>query len=103
MDAEGRRRRRVGRADSAEQTGRRVPVDAALGAGRHVVTAQGACRPARTSSSPADEGQRGLVLAYEGGGGGGIPIIKALSEGLAGKRIAAPVFGILERHLQTSS
>ena len=67
---------------------------AAFSAGRHVVTANKALvAEAGTDLALAAEAA-GVVLAYEAAVAGGIPIIKALREGLAGNQISR-VLGIL--------
>lgn len=67
---------------------------AAFSAGRHVVTANKALvAEAGTDLAQAAEAA-GVMLAYEAAVAGGIPIIKALREGLAGNQISR-VLGIL--------
>ena len=61
--------------------------EAAIGAGRHVVTANKALIAMHgTAIARAAEGA-GVGLGYEAAVAGGIPIIKALREGLSGNRI----------------
>ena len=68
--------------------------EAALRAGKHVVTANKALI-AHHGLALAEQAQAaGVVLAYEAAVAGGIPIIKAIREGLAGNRISA-LHGIL--------
>ncbi len=68
--------------------------ETALSAGRSVVTANKALLAMHgTALARAAEGQ-GVALAYEAAVAGGIPVIKALREGLAGNRITR-VYGIL--------
>jgi homoserine dehydrogenase len=67
---------------------------AAFSAGRHVVTANKALvAEVGTDLAQAAEAA-GVMLAYEAAVAGGIPIIKALREGLAGNQISR-VLGIL--------
>ncbi|MFN4088644.1 MAG: homoserine dehydrogenase [Alphaproteobacteria bacterium] len=68
--------------------------EAALDAGRHVVTANKALI-ARHGVALAERAEAaGLTLAYEAAVAGGIPAIKALREGLAANRLSR-VYGIL--------
>jgi homoserine dehydrogenase len=67
---------------------------AAFAAGRHVVTANKALVAEKGSELATAAEQAGVTLAYEAAVAGGIPIIKALREGLAGNRISR-VLGIL--------
>lgn len=69
-------------------------VETALARGRHVVTANKALLAHHGVALAATAEQNSLVLAYEAAVAGGIPIIKALREGLAGNRISR-VYGIL--------
>jgi homoserine dehydrogenase len=72
----------------------RTAVEAALDAGKHVVTANKALL-AHHGAGLAEKAEiRGVALAYEAAVAGGIPVIKALREGLAGNRIDS-VRGIL--------
>ena len=69
-------------------------VDSALDAGRHVVTANKALLAHHgTELARAAEGA-GVALAYEAAVAGGIPIVKALREGLAANSFDR-VYGIL--------
>ncbi len=68
--------------------------EAAIAAGRHVVTANKALLAMHgTALARAAEG-KGVTLGYEAAVAGGIPVIKALREGLAANRITR-VYGIL--------
>jgi homoserine dehydrogenase len=68
--------------------------EAAIAAGRHVVTANKALLAHHgTALAKAAEAQ-GVALAYEAAVAGGIPIIKALREGLAANSVKR-VYGIL--------
>jgi len=67
---------------------------AALAAGKHVVTANKALLAHRGGELARLAEANGVVLAYEAAVAGGIPIVKALRDGLAGNRIAS-VVGIL--------
>lgn len=68
--------------------------EAALDAGRHVVTANKALIAVHGAELARRAEAKGLALNYEAAVAGGIPIIKALREGLAGNRIES-VQGIL--------
>lgn len=59
----------------------------ALDKGKHVVTANKALIAVHGNQLLSAAGQSGVVLAYESSVAGGIPIIKALREGLAANRI----------------
>ncbi|GJE75276.1 MULTISPECIES: homoserine dehydrogenase [Methylorubrum] len=69
-------------------------VEAAIAAGKHVVTANKAllARHGAALANAAEE--KGVALAYEASVAGGIPIIKAIREGLAGNAVSR-VYGIL--------
>ncbi len=68
--------------------------NAAIGAGRHVVTANKALIAVRGAALGKAAEAAGVTLAFESAVAGGIPIIKALREGLAANRITH-VHGIL--------
>jgi homoserine dehydrogenase len=68
--------------------------DAAILAKRHLVTANKALLAARGAQLAADAEKAGVALGIEAAVAGGIPIIKAMREGLAGNRIEQ-VYGIL--------
>jgi homoserine dehydrogenase len=72
----------------------RQVVEAALGHRKHVVTANKALIAHDGTRLAARAEQNGLVLAFEAAVAGGIPVIKALREGLAGNRVER-VYGIL--------
>jgi len=72
----------------------RATVEAALDNGRHVVTANKALTARHGQRLAAIAEEKAAGLAFEAAVAGGIPIIKALAEGLAGNRIAR-VAGIL--------
>ncbi len=72
----------------------RAVVEAALAAGRPVVTANKALLAIHGAALAARAEASGAALAFEAAVAGGIPVIKALREGLAGNRIAR-VAGIL--------
>ena len=72
----------------------RALVEAALAAGRPVVTANKALLAVHGASLAAAAETAGVALAFESAVAGGIPAIKALREGLAGNRIRS-VAGIL--------
>lgn len=67
---------------------------AALGAGKPVVTANKALMAVRGAELIAAAERSGVPLLFEAAVGGGIPIIRPLSETLAGERIAR-VMGIV--------
>jgi len=77
----------------SEGIARRV-VDAAVAAGRHVVTANKALMAEHGTELARTAEAADVALAYEAAVAGGIPIIKTLREGLAGNRIER-VYGIL--------
>ncbi len=68
--------------------------NAAIAAGRHVVTANKALIAIHGTALAQAAEEAGVVLAYEAAVAGGIPVIKALREGLAGNRITS-LHGIL--------
>ncbi len=69
-------------------------VRAALAAGKPVVTANKALLAVHGAELAAEAEASGAALAFEAAVAGGIPVIKALREGLAGNRISR-VTGIL--------
>jgi homoserine dehydrogenase len=62
-------------------------VMSAIGAGKHVVTANKALLALHGNGIFAAAHARGVMVAFEGAVAGGIPIIKALREGLTANRI----------------
>ncbi len=62
-------------------------VEAALAAGKPVVTANKALLAVHGAALARRAGAAGATLAFEAAVAGGIPVIKALREGLAGNRI----------------
>ena len=72
----------------------RALVEAALAAGKPVVTANKALLAVHGAALAAAAERAGVALAFEAAVAGGIPVIKALREGLAGNRIER-VAGIL--------
>lgn len=66
----------------------------AISAGKHVVTANKALIALHGNEIFAAARERGVVVAFEAAVAGGIPIIKAIREGLAGNRIRG-VAGII--------
>jgi homoserine dehydrogenase len=62
-------------------------VESAIAAGKHVVTANKALIAEYGNELFEQAQRRGVALRYEAAVAGGIPIIKALREGLAGNRI----------------
>ncbi len=77
----------------AEGIARRV-AETALANGRHVVTANKALLAHHGVALATIAEAKGLALAFEAAVAGGIPIIKALKEGLAGNSVQQ-VYGIL--------
>ncbi len=69
-------------------------VEAAIGAGKQVVTANKALLAHHGTALGRAAEAAGVAIAYEAAVAGGIPIIKSLREGLAGNRIQR-VYGIL--------
>jgi homoserine dehydrogenase len=69
-------------------------VEAAIAAGKHVVTANKALLAHHGTALARAAEAKGVAIAYEAAVAGGIPIIKTLREGLAGNRIQR-VYGIL--------
>lgn len=69
-------------------------VEAAFAAGRHVVTANKALVAVHGTALCKTAEAAGVALAYEAAVAGGIPVIKALREGLAGNRVKS-IQGIL--------
>src|SRR6185369_3116263 len=65
----------------------RTLVLAAIGAGKHVVTANKALLALAGNEIFAAAHRKGVMVAFEGAVAGGIPIIKALREGLTANRI----------------
>ena len=72
----------------------RAVVQAAMAAGKPVVTANKALLAVHGAELAATAERAGVPLAFEAAVAGGIPVIKALREGLAGNRIMR-VAGIL--------
>ncbi|MCJ2013966.1 homoserine dehydrogenase [Methylobacterium sp. J-076] len=69
-------------------------VEAALSAGKAVVTANKALLAKHGAALAAAAERAGVALTYEAAVAGGIPVIKALREGLSGNAVAR-VYGIL--------
>ncbi len=72
----------------------RLAVEAALGRGLHVVTANKALLSGHGLALAEIAEAKGVLLNYEAAVAGGIPVIKTLRESLAGNRVSR-VFGIL--------
>ncbi|MEQ9488140.1 MAG: homoserine dehydrogenase [Alphaproteobacteria bacterium] len=72
----------------------RLAVEAALKAGKPVVTANKALVAHHGMALAKAAGDAGVALAYEAAVAGGIPVIKAIREGLVGNRLSS-VQGIL--------
>jgi homoserine dehydrogenase len=60
---------------------------AAIGRGKHVVTANKALLAEQGNEIFEAARAKGVMVAFEGAVGGGIPVIKAIREGMAGNRI----------------
>jgi homoserine dehydrogenase len=69
-------------------------VQTALRSGKHVVTANKALLALHGAELAALAEKKGAILAFEAAVAGGIPIIKALREGLVGNRVRR-LYGIL--------
>jgi homoserine dehydrogenase len=69
-------------------------IETAIAAGRHVVTANKALLAIHGTALAKAAEAKGVALAYEAAVAGGIPVIKALREGVAANRITR-VYGIL--------
>ncbi len=65
----------------------KASVDAAIAAGKHVVTANKAMLAVHGQQIAEDAEANGSVLRFEAAVAGGIPVIKTLTEGLAGNKI----------------
>lgn len=72
----------------------RAVVDAAIAAGRHVVSANKALMAVHGLAIARAAEAKGVTVAYEAAVAGGIPAIKALREGLAANRVTR-LHGIL--------
>ncbi|MFW5743333.1 MAG: homoserine dehydrogenase [bacterium] len=72
----------------------RTIITRALEAGKHVVTANKALLAHHGEELFAAAHEAGRALAFEASCGGGIPVIRALTDGLAGNRIDA-IYGIV--------
>jgi len=72
----------------------RSVAEAAFGAGRHVVTANKALIALHGADLAEGAEEAGVALAFEAAVAGGIPVLKAMREGLSGNRIQR-VLGIL--------
>ncbi len=72
----------------------RQVIDAALDHGKHVVTANKALMAHDGTRLAARAEAQGLALSFEASVAGGIPVIKALREGLSGNRLER-LYGIL--------
>jgi homoserine dehydrogenase len=72
----------------------KAATEAAIAAGRHVVTANKALLAHHGQALAEAAEAAGLALRFEAAVAGGIPVIKALTEGLAGNRIKR-VMGVM--------
>ncbi|GJE35209.1 homoserine dehydrogenase [Methylobacterium oxalidis] len=69
-------------------------VEAAIAAGKHVVTANKALLARHGAALAKAAEAQGVALAFEASAAGGIPVVKALREGLPGNAVSR-VYGIL--------
>ena len=69
-------------------------IEKAIASGKHVVTANKALLAMHGAEVAAAAEKRGVMIAFEAAVAGGIPIIKALREGLVGNRVKR-LYGIL--------
>ncbi|NGZ02699.1 MAG: homoserine dehydrogenase [Nitrospira sp. WS238] len=74
-------------------TAKRVILEA-IAAGKHVVTANKALLAVHGEEIFQAATRKGVELGFEASVGGGIPVIRALTEGLAGNRIES-IYGII--------
>jgi homoserine dehydrogenase len=74
-------------------TAKRVILEA-IAAGKHVVTANKALLALHGEEIFQSATRKGVELGFEASVGGGIPVIRALTEGLAGNRIES-IYGII--------
>ncbi len=72
----------------------KASVEAAIAAGKHVITANKALLAHHGAALARLAEAKGVALNFEASVAGGIPIIKALCEGLAGNRVTK-LFGIM--------
>ncbi len=72
----------------------KASIEAALAAGHHVVTANKALLASHGQAMAELAESNGAALRFEAAVAGGIPVVKALTEGLAGNRISR-VMGVL--------
>ncbi len=72
----------------------KAAVEAALNSGKHVVTANKALMAHHGHALSILAEEKGVALTYEAAVAGGIPVIKAIREGLAGNQISS-LHGIL--------
>ena len=66
----------------------------AIGAGKHVVTANKALLAEHGGELRSAARREGVLLAFEGSVGGGIPVIKTIKESLAANRVLS-IYGII--------
>lgn len=72
----------------------KASVEAAIAAGKHVVTANKAMLALHGQSLAATAEAAGRVLRFEAAVAGGIPVVKALTEGLAGNQVTR-IMGVM--------
>ena len=80
----------------------KAATEAAIAAGKDVVTANKAMLAHHGQALAEAAEARGQIIRFEAAVAGGIPVVKALTEGLAGNEVAA-CHGGHERHLQLHS
>ena len=72
----------------------RALIGDAIAAGKHVVTANKALLSEHGGELRSTARARGVLLAFEGSVGGGIPVIKTIQESLAANRVLS-IYGII--------
>ena len=72
----------------------KVATEAAIAAGKHVITANKAMLAMHGHALAQSAEAKGVSLRYEAAVAGGIPVIKALTEGLAGNEITR-IMGVM--------
>ena len=93
-DGRARRCRRIVEVIGGSDGPAKATIEAAIAARRHVVTANKALLAIHGTALAKAAEAKGVTLAYEAAVAGGIPVIKALREGVAANRITR-VYGIL--------
>ena len=81
----------------------KTATEAAIGTGKHVVTANKALLAIHGNALAQSAEAAGLVLRFEAAVAGGIPVIKSLTEGLAGNEITRVILaGRAEEIIETN-